>query len=188
MSGAVQRQFSIRLTPSPSVPRVLSCFQPPVPILWRLANACLGLTIQPHRNWRGRISITGSPASSPMLVCPSENRSGYLFIIFPASLHVPSEILLVLPLLSGLSGLSHVGPVGQRLQQTADVLVLGPGGADGEFLLTLDNDPERQRAATVSRGRRLAVEEIKQTREAEVDLQGYKIATMLQSRRRQLGQ
>lgn len=66
-------------------------------------------------------------------------------------LHIPSEILLVLPLLPGLSGLSHVGPVGQRLEQAADVLVLGPGGADGELVLTLDNGPEQQTTATTNR-------------------------------------
>ena len=55
---------------------------------------------------------------------------------------LPSEVLLLLPLGSQLSGLSHVGPVRQRLQQSADVLILGPGSTDGELLLTLDYSPE----------------------------------------------
>lgn len=54
---------------------------------------------------------------------------------------VPSKVLLIFSLLSSLSGLGHVGPVREGLEQTADVLIFRPGGADGQFLFTLDNAP-----------------------------------------------
>lgn len=55
---------------------------------------------------------------------------------------VPGEVLLVLSLLPSLPGLSHVGPVGERLQQATDVLVFRPGSTDGELLVTLHHGPE----------------------------------------------
>lgn len=55
---------------------------------------------------------------------------------------VPGEVLLVLSLLPSLPGLSHVRPVGERLQQTTDVLVFRPGSTDGELLVTLHDGPE----------------------------------------------
>lgn len=85
-----------------------------------------------------------SPASLPTLVFLLISRASCFLV------DVPSEILFVLPLGSGLSGLSHVGPVRQRLQQAADVLVLGPGGTDGELLLTLDNGPEQEATASMN--------------------------------------
>lgn len=61
---------------------------------------------------------------------------------------LPSKVLFILSLLSGLSGLGHVRPVGEGLQQTTDVLIFRPGGADGELLLTLDYTPEDTRRHT----------------------------------------
>lgn len=55
---------------------------------------------------------------------------------------VPGEVLLILSLLPSLPGLSHVCPVGERLQQATDVLVFRPGSTDGELLVTLHDGPE----------------------------------------------
>lgn len=55
---------------------------------------------------------------------------------------VPGKVLFILSLLSILSGLGHVCPVGEGLEQTTDVLVFGPGSTDGQLLLTLDYAPE----------------------------------------------
>ena len=63
-----------------------------------------------------------------------------LYTVF--SVCVPSKVLFILSLLPHLSGLGHVCPVGEGLEQAADVLVFGPGGTDGELLLTLDYTPE----------------------------------------------
>lgn len=53
----------------------------------------------------------------------------------------PCEVLFLFSLLSELSGLGHAGPVGQRLQQTADVFIFSPGCTDGQLLLALYDTP-----------------------------------------------
>lgn len=83
----------------------------------------------------------------------------YLHKIFKLDGHVlheriPSKVLFVLPLLAHLPGLSHIGPVGERLQKPTDVLVFGPGSTDGELLITLNDSPENTPTHTHTLSRR----------------------------------
>lgn len=60
----------------------------------------------------------------------------------PYVLHVPCKVLFVFPLLPCQPGLGHICPVREGLEQTTDVLILGPGGTNCQLLLTLDDTPE----------------------------------------------
>lgn len=65
--------------------------------------------------------------------------------MFCVDLCVPGIVLFILSLLPVLSGLGHICPVGEGLEQTTDVLILRPGSTDGQLLLTLDYTPEDTR-------------------------------------------
>lgn len=61
----------------------------------------------------------------------------------------PCEVLFLFSSLSELSGLGHAGPVGQRLQQAADVFIFSPGRTDGHLLLTLYDAPTTHTQRTI---------------------------------------